>query len=580
MFDNKNFGIASNTSIYSLAWTSDSQFLAVGGGSYSNYSTSTQNLIIYEFNPANHIPLSFAISANPVETAGTSYIQIQNLSWSPGNQLLLYSGINPASGKWSSDIYSFDSTSDIILSELKQMSHSSTSSQYASAWNPSNNLFTTSSQYNINVNSLVGLSPKLVANQNYTTNYTTSLDGVYAIDWHPGGNYLAVAGQGASAVGGFSNTDEIRIYRFGGGNNALYANVSESYGQKVCAMSWRPDGDYLVVGGINPTYGAGGFNNTDQVRIYSFADSTMSAITSVSVGITTGSSVAELYSVAWHPSGQYLALGCYNSGNVGGFLAGYNLRIYSFDGTTLVPVVGYNFGNNVITPAGINWSPDGKYLAVGTCQGRPSWSPTTGTGLTVFEFQNNNSLVQRATWNASSAVLSVNWQFDNRYIAVTYNNNYNPLAYGILYFTGHSLSQTKIWGNYVGASNVNFWNTDVKFSPDGTKIANTATNGVANNFGYLAIDDFNLQNPNFYYQKINGIFSIWSLAWRPDSKFLAIGTYNVNANAPQISVFEVDNLININRLAANGLDIGNLVDANVLGSGLVIVNGIVTYAVD
>jgi WD40 repeat protein len=261
-------------------------------------------------------------------------------------------------------------------------------------------------------------------------------------------------------------------------------------------------------------------------------------------------------------------------------LAGYNLRIYSFDGTTLVPVVGYNFGNNVITPAGINWSPDGKYLAVGTCQGRPSWSPTTGTGLTVFEFQNNNSLVQRATWNASSAVLSVNWQFDNRYIAVTYNNNYNPLAYGILYFTGHSLSQTKIWGNYVGASNVNFWNTDVKFSPDGTKIANTATNGVANNFGYLAIDDFNLQNPNFYYQKINGIFSIWSLAWRPDSKFLAIGTYNVNANAPQISVFEVDNLININRLAANGLDIGNLVDANVLGSGLVIVNGIVTYAVD
>ncbi len=595
-----SFDTATTTSINSIAWTSDSQFLAVGGGSYSSYATSIQNLAIYQFNPANipsTPPLTFLTFAAPVETASTDYIQIQNLSWGSANQLLLYSGINPGSGKWSSDIYVFDSTADIILSELKQMSHAAISSaQYASAWNPNGILFATSLNNGINVNSLEGVSPALVASQNYTTNYTSSVDGVFSIDWHPGGNYLAVAGHGAGAVvGGFSNTDQIRVYRFGGGNNALYANASESYGTAanttVSAMSWRPDGDYLALGGINPTYGAGGFNNFDQVRIYSFVDSAMSAITSVPLGPTSGANAAALYSLAWHPSGEYLALGCYNTASVGGFLAGTNLRIYSFDGIRLAPVVGRNFVyySNNLTPAGLSWSPDGKYLAVGTCLGQPatkfdlSLCPTTGTGLTVFEFQNSNSLVQRASWNGLSgatALLSVNWQFDDRYIAVTYNDNYNPLSYGILYFTGSLLEQINTWGNYVGSSNVNFLDTNVKFSPDGTKIANTASNGAANNFGYLAVDDFNMQNPNFYYQKINGIFSIGSLAWRPDSKFLAVGAYNVDTNAPQIAVFEVDNLININRQSANGLSIESLVDANVLGSGLVIVNGIVSYATD
>jgi WD40 repeat protein len=300
--------------------------------------------------------------------------------------------------------------------------------------------------------------------------------------------------------------------------------------------------------------------------------------------------------MAWHPSGQYVALGCYKTASVGGFLAGTNLRIYSFDGTRLSPIVGKDFvyHGNDLTPAGLAWSPDGKYLAVGTCLGQPTpqelsltLSPTTGNGLQIFEFKISNtysSLVQRASWNGVSghtAVLSVNWQFDDRYLAITYNDNYNPLAYGILYFTGSSLEEIKEWGVSTGGiSNVSFFNTNVKFSPDGTKIANTATNGFANNFGYLAIDDFNLQNPNFYYQKINGIFSIEALAWRSDSKYLAIGAYDVAANAPQISVFQVDNLININRQSADGLDIGNLVDANVLSGALIRINGIVKYAVN
>lgn len=569
LFDNKNFGIASDTSINSIAWTSESQFLAVGGGSFSSYTTSTQNLIIYQFNPANPTPLTFLTSANPVETTSTSYIQIQNLKWSSDNQLLLYSGINPGSGNWSSDIYVFDSSSNIKLSELKQMSHASGSNQYAAAWNPGNNLFVTSLSNLLNINSLVGLSPKLVSNQDYTTYYSTvstGTNGVYSMEWHPGGNYLAVAGQSAGPVGGFSNTDEIRIYRFGSGTESLHAVTSQKYGQRVCASSWRPDGDYLAVCGINPSYGVGGFNNNDQLRIYKFANGMLSSEISVAIG----SSSAELYSLAWHPNGNYLALGCYNSESVGGFLAGVNLRIYSFDGAILTPVVGYNFGSATRVPAGMNWSPDGKYLAVGTCDGRPTTSPVTGTGLNIFEFQNSNSLVSRATWNTSGAVLSVNWQFDNRFIAVTYNNT----TFKDLYFTGSSIQEIKSWGD------ANFMNTDVKFSPDGKKVAYTAKNGATNNFGYISIDDIALKNESFNFQKISGIFNVSTLAWRPDSKYLAVGAFNVDTTAQQISVFKVDNLININRQSAEGLNIGNLVDANVLGNALIIVNGVMEYAAE
>lgn len=565
LFDSKDFGIAANTSINSLAWTSESRFLAVGGGSESSYAGSTQNIIIYEFNPANITPLTFSTFASPVENDSDNNIVIQNLKWSPDNQLLFYSGINPVSGNWSSDIYYFDSTFDIKISELKNISRCSSSQQYAADWNPSTNLFTSNLSNFIDVYSIVGVSPQLISNQNYTTNYATDA-GIYSMDWHPGGDYLVVGGEGATAAGGFNNADELRIYRFSSLAESLYTVTSQSYGQRICSNAWRPDGDYLAVGGISPSYGAGQFNNTDQLRIYNFGKTTVTPTASIAAGPS-----AEIYSIAWHPSGNYIAIGCYNTSNIGGFLEGYNLRIYSFDENILVPVIGYNFSDNLITVAGISWSPDGKYIAVGTCDGQPTLNPSTGTGLTIFEFENNNSLIQRATWETSKAILNVNWEFDQRFIAINYNS---PISFGILYFNGSSLQSIKTW------SDSNFFNTDVKISPDGQKIAYSAKNGGSNNFGYIAINDFAQKNDPFYYQKITGVFNVLSNAWRKDSKYLATGAYNIDSNAQQIAIFKVDNLANINRTASNGLDIGKLVDANILGNGSIVINGTVSYATD
>ncbi len=571
--DTKPFGVTNDTYINTIAWSREGQFLGVGGGSFSNYTTSSQNIMVYKFNPANTPLLSFLTFANPVEISSTDYLEIKNLKWNPDTSLLLYSGLNPGTGNWSSDIYSFDSQADIKLSEFKQLSSSSTTPQYCAAWNPGTNLFTTGFYNDINVNSLIDISPKLIDSEIYTTNYSTT-SGIYTIDWRPDGNYLVVGGGGASAVGGFSNTDEIRVYRFGTLSEALDPITTQAYGERVCSATWSPDGEHLAVGGINPVYGAGGFNNTERLRIYSFANNALSPV----ISIPSGSS-SEIYSVSWHPSGKYVAIGCYNTGNDGGFLAQVNLRIYSFEGGVLVPVVGYDFGSNTRTPAAIQWSADGKYLAVGTCDGRPTANPTAGTGLYVFEFQDYSSLVQKATWSTSSAVLNLSWVFDNRFIAVNYNTNYAPLSFGILYFNGSSIQEIQNWETY-NTSSVDFFNTDVRFSPDGEKIAYASKNGVTNNFGYLEIDDIALKNAPYHYQKVNGAFNVWSIAWRPDSKYIALSSFNSEQNAPQMAIIKVNNLININRENLNGLDFGKLIELNVLGNALINVNGFVSYGVE
>jgi hypothetical protein len=57
-----------------------------------------------------------------------------------------------------------------------------------------------------------------------------------------------------------------------------------------------------------------------------------------------------------------------------------------------------------------------------------------------------------------------------------------------------------------------------------------------------------------------------------------MGSFNVTADAPQIAVLKVENLININRQSAKGLNLGKLIDVNILGNALVNINGVVSYA--
>ena len=82
----------------------------------------------------------------------------------------------------------------------------------------------------------------------------------------------------------------------------------------------------------------------------------MSLVASQNYGTT-------VYAANWSPDGRYLALGGYvpTSDN--------EIQIYTFDGSSLSLVMSQNYGNYVFST---EWSLDGKYLAVG------GWTPAAG----------------------------------------------------------------------------------------------------------------------------------------------------------------------------------------------------------
>lgn len=154
----------------------------------------------------------------------------------------------------------------------------------------------------------------------------------YCVAWSPDSSYLAVAG-----------SDGPRIYRFNGAT--LISVTMVSYGSQVNYMAWHPRGNYLAVGG------SGG-----SVVVYSFDGSSLSNIASCVYG-------AAVNKVDWSPDGRCLAFGGESVNSADSPIAATDpLRIYSFSGSALVPIVGKSTGTTVNS---LKWSPDGKMLAVG-----------------------------------------------------------------------------------------------------------------------------------------------------------------------------------------------------------------------
>jgi WD40 repeat protein len=108
----------------------------------------------------------------------------------------------------------------------------------------------------------------------------------------------------------------------------------------------------------------------------------------------------------WSPDGRYLAVGgqAPTSGN--------EIQIYSFSGTSLTLVDSKDYGTTVYS---MNWSPDGRYLAVG------GQAPTSGNEIQIYSFS-GSSLTLVDSKNYGNYVNSMNWSPDGRYLAVGGNS--------------------------------------------------------------------------------------------------------------------------------------------------------------
>jgi WD40 repeat protein len=232
------------------------------------------------------------------------------------------------------------------------------------------------------------------------------LSAIRTIRWSPNGKFLFIAGDNpATGAGGFANIDEIRVYKFDG--SSLTAVTSRPYGTSVRILELSPDGTILAVGGAGPASG-GGFANTDELRLYRFDGSTLTPVDSKDYGSFVGG-------IAWSPDGRFLAIGGQGAGAVGGFANTDEFRVYSFDGVTLTAITSQPYGTSMRE---VSWSPDGKVIAIiGT-------GPASGGGfantneIRLYSF-NGSTLTALTSQNYGTTVIDVDFTPDGKFLVVS-----------------------------------------------------------------------------------------------------------------------------------------------------------------
>jgi len=267
--------------VYSVNWSPDGRYLAIGG------AVSAAGIQVYSFNGTNLTNLGLAARVN---YGGN---QINSVNWSPNGQFLALGG---------------EKTSEQIK------------------------------VYSFNGSTLSNLA-------SCTINYGAA---VTSVNWSPNGNYLAICGKKSLA--------EIKVYSFNGSALSEILSCSTDYGNtNIASIKWSPDGNFLAVGGQA---------SNNQIKVYYFTGTALQDTYSVSYS-------AAIDAVNWSPDGQFLA--------TGGRLASGQIKVFYFNGTSLSDITGctVNYGANVNS---VDWKPDGQFLAAGSLNVYPvSYAQETQT---------------------------------------------------------------------------------------------------------------------------------------------------------------------------------------------------------
>ena len=153
-------------------------------------------------------------------------------------------------------------------------------------------------------------------------------------------------------------------------------------------------------------------NSNANLYVYSF-DRLNNSITQVAVA---GNSVLPAQSVNWSFDGRYIAVGEDNT-NIDHTIPA--LHIYSFDRVvqSLTFITAEHLGNptELNTISSVNWSPNGEYLAAG---GNTS---NISKGLYLFSFNTASGTLTQLEGTgigAAHEIFTVKWSPDGQYLAV------------------------------------------------------------------------------------------------------------------------------------------------------------------
>lgn len=159
-----------------------------------------------------------------------------------------------------------------------------------------------------------------------------------AVSWHPSGNYLV--------CGGDTTTNQLRIYPVTSGVAGAATTLTIASGQTVNrdALSFSPGGDKIAVGlSNNATV------NTSELMIYNFAATSLTLTTSIDTR-------ANLQSVDWSPTGSFIAAGLTGSSR--------NIRVYEISSGKVRELINNQQVENRDVYS-VHWHPSGNYLLTG-----------------------------------------------------------------------------------------------------------------------------------------------------------------------------------------------------------------------
>jgi WD40 repeat protein len=322
---------------------------------------------------------------------------------------------------------------------------------------------------------------------------------IRTVSWTPNGRFVAIGGASPTTFGGEANSNELQVYSFNG--TALTAVTSKDYGTIIYSVAWSPDGKYLAIGGNGPT-------GDNELQIYSFSAATLTAVTSQDYGTA-------IYTVAWSPDGRYLAVGGTEPAKFGVEDNTNELQIYTFDGKTLIPVISQDYGTAINSVA---WSPDGKYLAIG------GNGPTGGNELHVYSF-NNSSLSLVTSKDYGTAIYSAAWSPDGVYLAIggtepaKFGGEDNTNELQVYSFNGTALTAVTSQDYGTAIYSVS-WSCNGRYLAIGGNTPSTFGGGANSN--ELQVYNFNSISLTAVTSQDYGT-TVYAVSISPDNKYLALG---------------------------------------------------------
>jgi hypothetical protein len=234
--------------------------------------------------------------------------------------------------------------------------------------------------------------------------------GFLSIDFHPAADVIAFGGQ-------IELGDESNIVFYVANYGALGITPFVDYqtaSDDVTAVSWRPVGNWLAVGGVD------GALSGNEVAAYPITLGTPPSIGSAHNYALEASADVNLNAISWSSDGGYLAVGS------GGGTSG--LRILSFNTTTGFASVSTGESGKSVTA--VHWYSN-THVAVGLSDGSLKVYPVT-TGILGTPISLSPSL--------SLQVNSAHWNSDGTKLLVGINTDASGTELKVYDFDGSSLS--------------------------------------------------------------------------------------------------------------------------------------------